>query len=1037
MKSRVKTLASVLMVGISVCLGISDIAQAKDLQDYYQEGIKEYNGKRYQDAIRAWQGGLNLAEQQGNEQAQSVFLDHIGLIYKNIGQYEKALSYYQQALAIHRKSGDVKGEGDSIGNIGNVYVNLGQYEKALSHYQKALIIHRKSGDVQSEGLDLANIGAVYHNLGQYKKALSCYEKALTIDRKIGNVKGEGTVLGGIGNVYVNLGQYEKALSHYQKALAITKKIEDVKGEGDNLSNIGVVYWNFGQYQKALSYYQQALAIHRKIGDVIGEGDNLTNIGVAYWELGQYQKAISYQQKSLTIYRKIGDVKGEGNSLMNIGLVYRGLGQYQKAISFYQKALTIAREIRNVKGEGDVLGNIGAAYYSLGQYQKALSYYQKSLTIYRKIGDVKGEGAGLTNIGGVYRKFGQHQKALSYYQKSLAIDRKIGDAKGEGNDLVNIGGVYRKFGQHKKALSYFQKSLAIHRKIGDVIGEGDSLGGIGNVYVNLGQYEKALSHYQKSLAIHRKIGNVKGEGMVLNNMGYAMLCEGNAAKAEIHLESAVEAWESIRGQIKTGKERTGFQSTLPDVYSYLAAARLAQGDQSRAFEAIERSRAKSFLDILGTRGRGAGVRRSNKKTVQITGIEKQLSGLREKHVKLASAPMGVKTRSASKAVNQQISNLDKQRLKLIDQLRRTDPELGSLTVVEPPNLKEIQSLLPSGTVLVEYFHPGKQTVSGKERNQLWIFVVGARGLHFKTVDVSKADLVKALEEYTKLVADGSSDPKAVESAGAKLHKWLIVPVEPISQLTNANTLVIVPWGTMFKIPFAALKAKGGKPLNVNKNIVMTPSAGVYRYLAKKRSSGRKNILAIGNPKTAMVPLPGAEKEAREIAGLFGNSSVYTRSKATEGLIKKNYATLGRPDVIHLACHGIFNERAPQLSHLALTPDQYNDGNLEMHELFDLDWRGVSLVTMSACSSGKGKLGAGDDLVGLTRGFMFAGAPSILCSLWDVDDEATRTLMVGFYKNYLKGISKPQALRKAQVAMMASPKWSHPYYWSAFVLFGDWE
>jgi len=529
--------------------------------------------------------------------------------------------------------------------------------------------------------------------------------------------------------------------------------------------------------------------------------------------------------------------------------------------------------------------------------------------------------------------------------------------------------------------------------------------------------------------------VKGEGMVLNNIGYAMLCTGKPVKAEIHLESAIKAWESIRRQVKTGRERTGFQSTLPDVYGNLAAARLAQGDQPGAFEAIERGRAKSFLDLLGTRG--AGALRSKKKTVQIAGVEKQLSGLRERHVKLASSPAGAKTRSTRKAVNQQISVLDKQRLELIDQLRRTDPELGSLTVVDPPNLKEIQSLLPDGTAFVEYFHLGEHIVSGKNQDELWIFVVNARELHFKAVDISKSGLEKTLEQYAKLVADISSDPEDVATTGAKLYKWLIKPIEPISQLTDSETLVIVPWGPMFKIPFAALKPKGGKPLCEGKNIVMVPSAGVYRYLVKKRASGRKNILAIGNPKTAMTPLPGAEKEAREIAGLFEESTIYTKNKATEGLIKKNYATLGRPDIVHLACHGIFNERAPQLSHLALTPDQKNDGKLEMHELFDLDWRGVSLVTMSACSSGKGKLGAGDDLVGLTRGFMFAGAPSILCSLWDVDDEATRTLMVSFYKSYLGGMSKPEALRKAQISMMNNKKWSHPYYWSAFVLFGDWE
>ena len=208
------------------------------------------------------------------------------------------------------------------------------------------------------------------------------------------------------------------------------------------------------------------------------------------------------------------------------------------------------------------------------------------------------------------------------------------------------------------------------------------------------------------------------------------------------------------------------------------------------------------------------------------------------------------------------------------------------------------------------------------------------------------------------------------------------------------------------------------------------------MVKKRASGRDRICAIGNPKSAMVPLPAAEKEAKEIAQLFKGSNVRTRARATESLLKSGYEGLGRPDVIHFACHGIFNEKAPELSHLALTPDQKNDGKLEMHEIFDLDWKGLSLVTMSACSSGNGKLGAGNDLVGLTRGFMFAGAPSILCSLWDVDDDATKVLMVNFYKNYLGGMSKPESLRRAQVAMMKNPKWSHPYYWSAFVLFGDW-
>ena len=304
-------------------------------------------------------------------------------------------------------------------------------------------------------------------------------------------------------------------------------------------------------------------------------------------------------------------------------------------------------------------------------------------------------------------------------------------------------------------------------------------------------------------------------------------------------------------------------------------------------------------------------------------------------------------------------------------------------------------------------------------------------------MTRTELQKALNDYARLLADPNSDQTKLQDLSAKLHGWLVAPLDPVMKIVAPKTLVVVPWGPLFKVPFASLTPSGKKPLGTKYNIVVTPSAGLYRYIVKKRSSERERLYALGNPKTSMSPLPGAELEAKNIARLFEKQKIFIREKATEGRIKSGYEKLGRPDVVHLACHGIFNERAPQLSYLALTPDQRNDGKLEMHEIFNLDWQGVSLITLSACSSGKGKLGGGQDLVGLMRGFMFAGAPSILASLWDVDDEATRALMVSFYKNYLSGMTKPQALRTAQTAMINSAKWSHPYFWSAFVLYGDWE
>ena len=908
------------------------------------------------------------------------------------------------------------------------------YPKALQAFAAGLKLAVQANNDQARGSFLCGIGIVYDDLGQYDKALSYLEQDLAIRRKIKDVKGEGADLTNIGVVYCRLGQYDKALAYDNQALAIDRKTGDAAGEGADLTNIGIVYVDLGQYDKARSYYEQGLAIHRKTGSIMFEGAALSNLGVVCWYLGQYDKALSYYEKAIAIRRKIGDVKGEGTDLGNIGMVCRDLSQYDKALKYYEQALAIQRRIGDVEGEGDSLYNIGSVCRDLGQYDKAIEYYEQDLAINRKAGDVKEEGADLSSIGVVCEHLGQYDKALKYYEQALEIARRVGNVYGEAKAMSHVGAVYEDLGQYDKALAHHEQALAIERKIGNVPGEEGDLCNIGVVYGDLGQYDKALSCFEQALAIDRRIGDIGGEGRNLNNMGWTLLRSGKFEEAKQRLEAAADVYESIRGQIKGEEERAGFQSTLPAVYGSLAAARIEQGRTQKAFESIERGRAKSFLDLLAA---GAAGRRRPEKTDQAVQLQQELGGVRKQRVELAMQPAGEKTRSAGALLDSRISEIDKQRLDLIDQMRRSDPERGALVAVDAPKWEDIRSLIPPGAALIEYFHYGAHVVKGEKRDRLWIFVARSEGLDFRPVEVSNSELTKTLESCAQLFESSGSKEAEVRQAAARLYGLLIQPVETC---LNADTLIVVPWGSMFKIPFASLAPEGGEPLGARKNVVMAPSAGVYRYLLKKRASGRKSVFAVGNPETPLAPLAGAEREAKEIAALFKQSAVKTGAEATESLIKEGYDKLGKPDVAHFACHGIFNEQAPQLSHLALTPDRANDGNLEMHEIFDLDWKGVSLVTMSACSSGRGKLGTGDDLVGLTRGFMFAGAPSVLCSLWDVDDEATRALMVAFYKNYLGGMGKPQALREAQRSIRENPghpEWSHPYYWAAFTLWGDWE
>jgi CHAT domain-containing protein len=301
-----------------------------------------------------------------------------------------------------------------------------------------------------------------------------------------------------------------------------------------------------------------------------------------------------------------------------------------------------------------------------------------------------------------------------------------------------------------------------------------------------------------------------------------------------------------------------------------------------------------------------------------------------------------------------------------------------------------------------------------------------------VPVTQKDLRNTARRYVELVSAAGGDPKETKALSAKLYGWLVGPV--LEKLVGCDTVVVVPWDVLYYVPFNALNPEGGDPLGAGKRVVVGPSAGVYRYVEPKRAAGHERLVALGNPKTELIPLKQAEQEVKTIQGQFKKAQVYLTEKATETTVK---TAIQGTDVVHFACHGMLNDRNPELSYLALTADAANDGRLEVHEVFGLDWKGVSLVTLSACSSGTGKLGAGNDIIGLTRGFMFAGAPSVLATLWEVDDESTRMFMEEFYKHYTVGKSKPEAFQLAQAKLSEDPKWSHPYYWAPFVLWGDWK
>ena len=957
----------------------------EDAERYLNEGFDFYNSSDFTSALNSWEKGLEICRELGNKQCIGVFLGNIGAVYWDFGQYDKALGCFEEALVIGREVGDRKGEGGTLSNIGVLYHNFGQYDKALGYYEEALVIKREIGDRKGEGADLSNIGVFYSDLGQYDKALSYYEEALVIAMEIGDRRGEGASLTNIGVVYDYLGQYEKALGYYEESLVIDREIGNRKGEGADLTNIGNVYADLGQYDKALSYYEESLVIDREIGDRKGEGADLSNIGVVYDYLGQYEKALGYYEEALVIKREIGDRKGIGNNLSNIGVAYSKLGQYDKALGYFEKSLVIAKEIGNRYLEGNNLSNIGVAYSELGQYDKALVYYEEVLVIRREIGDRKGEGATLTNIGLVYEDFGQYDKALGYLEEALVIYREIGDRRGEGADLSNIGVVYRNLGQYDKALGYYEEALVIHREIGDVDGIYRSAWGMGRSYKGLKKYSEAVDYYIIS----------------------------------------IDALEEIRGELKSEEHKTTFMEDKMDVYDELIELLIEMEKYDDAFNYMERARSRAFLDMLGTKGLVVKDEEDKEKIEEVLKLEEKITRERENIFTETTFTGEPTTKEMRDAQSQELEADENKRDKLIDEMKEQNPELASLVSVNPLTLTEVQGLIPPEVNILEYFTTDEK---------LFIFYVSNNNFKVYIVEIGEGELSDKISNFRESIKDPdafmSNDLTQINGNSRELYDLLITPV--LSEISGEK-IIIIPHGPLHYLPFSALY-DGTDYLVDNYTIITDPSASVLRFIVDKRKGITGDILALGNPETEVGALPFAEKEVLVIDLIMDDVDRYTKKKATETLNKEKSSDY---TIVHLACHGFFNEEEPMLSALYLAPDSRNDGELMVHELFGLDLGKSSLVVLSACQTGLSDVTKGDELIGLSRGFIYAGTPSLLVTLWSVADDSTAALMVMFYKNLKAGMEKPEALRQAQVLLKSMEKYKHPIFWAPFIMIGDWE
>jgi CHAT domain-containing protein len=881
----------------------------------------------------------------------------------------------------------------------------------------------------------------------FSKALTIYTLAQNVAEQISDRTGVSLALNRIGTVYTQQGNYARAMEHFQKSLSISEALGDKASIYGRLMNIGNIYRLQGDYTQALTYFRRGLELSEELNDKAGIIAGLEGIGIIYRAQGNYERALEHYQKSLVISEASANNQRIAAILNNIGNIYNSQSNFARALEYYQKSLAISEALADKLTIAATLNNIGNIYNLQGNYNQALDHYQKSLAL-GDTGDKAGTANTLNNIGNSYLAQNNYSQANEYYQKSLVLRESLGDKAGIASSLNNIGSMHRLQGNLDQALEYYQKSLALREAIGDKVGIAGVLRYIAVVYNSQGNNRQAIEAAERATSIARQTGSLRELWQARAAAGKAYRKLNESSQAREAFEEAIATIETLRTQVAgSEQQQQRFFESKTAPYHDMAELLIAQDRAGEALAYAERAKARVLLDILSS-GR-AKINRSM--TAQEKEQEQQLSG---ELVFLNNSILRENLRQKPDATITTDLKARLQRARLDGEAFQTNlysshPELkvqrGEVEIV---NLEEAGNLLADAeSALLEYMVTDEKT---------YLFVLTKNGsgnsalpdLRVYLLEIKERDLNERIESFRKQCA--SRDPGFREAA-AQMYDLLLKPAR--AQLRGKTDLVIVPDLALWELPFQALQTAENRYLLEEYTISYTPSLTVLREIVKsrKRSTADPTVLALGNPSLGkqtversrmaqrdkeLGPLPEAEREAVILGRLYGTgkSRVYVGAEASEEHVKAEASKFG---ILHFATHGIINNTSPMYSHVLLSQVNDNaneDGLLEAWEIMNLELK-ADLVVLSACETARGRVGAGEGVLGFTWGLFVAGCPTAVVSQWKVDSASTTKLMIEFHRNLKLRITKGEALKRAALKLLRNNEYRHPFYWAGFVLVGD--
>lgn len=892
----------------------------------------------------------------------------------------------------------------------------------------------------------------------------------------------------------------KAIANYEGALRIWKELNEPWFAADAEERIGSAYLALGERQKALDRYQRALGTWNEIGDKYGQSTTLTSIGRVYSTLKDKDQALSYYQKGLALARDIDDKVSEADALGSIGDIYSTLGETRKALELYRQALVLRQAVR-AKDEATSLSGLGITYVRLGEYQKGLENFEQSFMLSQLSGNKRGMARGLTNMGVAFSYLNDPTKALHYHLRALPLLRELGDKRSVAMVLNNIGEISSTLHRRPEALKNLEEALEIFRSLNHRNGQASVLLALGNLSLEAGDSQQAVRYFSDAAPLSVFYNSAQEPTTLTNIMKAYAAKKSNAAAIFFGklAVNKLQARRRTIQDLDTDAQQS-YLRTIKAAYEKLAEALIRNDQISQAVQVVNLYRDQQFYDFNhDPLESGKQVALSERETKYASLYEEASEKIRKSLDLREQFRLRVGARQLSQSESKEDEQLQLDLKTNSEALVSLLQEISSVfsnprdTADQVPTAAEVTDLQKAlnqvssanGKAIAIYTLSGEKALS--------ILMVTPDEIKAFSSPVSNENLRQKILEFYAVLQAPTYDPRPL---GLQLYNLILKPAEPALRASNAKTIVWGLDGNLRYLPMSALSPDGkGYLIDQYESVEFTRS-NPERITRKNTPVWTGAGFGSGKPRSVdllkdgdtiqLEPLPGATAWLQSNKRLI-NGEVFLDEKFTESQFYKTLAK--HPQLVHVDSHFVFRPGDNTRSFLLL-----GDGSpLTLSALKDHKnlFAGVEMLTLAACDTAATQPDAnGKEIDGFAELAQRLGASSVMGTLWQVSEGSTHQLLQNFYTLRLakRGTTKADALRQAQLALLRgnfSPKgesngvmgtprnlkavvladcsktqsadriciaakdaplfpidiknkpFAHPYYWSPFVLIGNWQ